>query len=70
MYTPFAYAIKKTPYAFFAKITLCMYILCATSYAAATYYVISCIEQNVFGTIYVTFLRRAKSTSEPKNEIK
>ena len=24
----FAYAIKKTPYAFFAKITLCMYILC------------------------------------------
>ena len=31
--TPFAhafvYAIKKTPYAFFAKITLCMYILCA-----------------------------------------
>ena len=25
----FAYAIKKTPYAFFAKITLCMYILCA-----------------------------------------
>ena len=33
MYTPFAHAIcirnkKKTPYAFFAKITLCMYILC------------------------------------------
>ena len=28
MYTPFAYAIKKTPYAFFAKLTLCMYILC------------------------------------------
>ena len=24
----FAYAIKKTPYAFFAEITLCMYILC------------------------------------------
>ena len=24
----FAYAIKKTPYAFFAKITLCMYVLC------------------------------------------
>ena len=24
----FAYAIKKTPFAFFAKITLCMYILC------------------------------------------
>ena len=28
LHTPFAYAIKKTPYAFFAKITLCMYILC------------------------------------------
>ena len=31
MYTPFAhaipYAITKTPYAFFAKITLCMYLL-------------------------------------------
>ena len=24
MHTPFAYAIKKIPYAFFAKITLCM----------------------------------------------
>ena len=24
LHTPFAYAIKKTPYAFFAKITLCM----------------------------------------------
>ena len=27
MYTPFAHAIIKTPYAFFAKITLCMYLL-------------------------------------------
>ena len=29
----FAYAIKKTPYAFFAKITLCMYILCGMTQA-------------------------------------
>ena len=27
LHTPFAYAITKTPYAFFAKITLCMYLL-------------------------------------------
>ena len=29
MYTPFAYEITKTPYAFFAKIILCMYLLYA-----------------------------------------
>ena len=30
LHTPFGYAITKTPYAFFAKITLCMYLLYAS----------------------------------------
>ena len=35
----FAYAIKKTPYAFFAKITLCMYILCGITFYQTGYIV-------------------------------
>ena len=31
MYTPFAYAITKTPYAFLAKIIICMYLLYDTT---------------------------------------
>ena len=36
MYTPFAYAITKTPYALFAKITLCMYLLYGTIFRCKT----------------------------------
>ena len=45
----FAYAIKKTPYAFFAKITLCMYILCGIVERIASHFW-SVVAENQSGT--------------------